>query len=54
MKKMNKKYSDLINTCLPEIKSKSLEDLIPNAPKTAIDLLSKLFVYDTSVRLTAK
>ena len=38
----------------PKIQRKSLAELIPNAPPQAIDLMSKLFTYDPSKRLTAK
>ena len=37
----------------PSIKPKGLADAIPNAPKEAIDLMSKLFTYDPKKRLTA-
>jgi hypothetical protein len=32
---------------------KNLKELIPNASEDAIDLMSKLFTYDPSERLTA-
>jgi serine/threonine protein kinase len=32
----------------------SLEEMIPSAPKDAIDLISKLLTYDPNQRLSAK
>ena len=35
-------------------KSKSFEELIPDAPPEAIDLIKKLMTYDPKERLTAR
>jgi hypothetical protein len=36
------------------IERKTWKELIPSAPDTAIDLMSKLMVYEPSKRLTAR
>jgi len=37
----------------PFVLKKSLKQLIPSAPKNAIDLISKLLTYDPDVRLSS-
>jgi len=36
-----------------EVKQKTWEEIIPNAPPEALDLISKLITYDPEERLTA-
>lgn len=38
----------------PSIQRKTLNELIPNAPPSAIDLISKLLTYDPAERISAK
>ena len=49
-----KRYLNYMKERKNELKRKSLQELIPNAPASAIDLLSKLMTYDPKERLTAK
>jgi serine/threonine protein kinase len=44
----------MLETVAAQTQSTTLEELIPNAPPEAIDLLKKLFTYDTDERLTAE
>ena len=44
--KLGYKFPKMVNT--------PLDDLMPDAPKEAIDLLYKMFEYDPHNRLTAK
>lgn len=53
MKKMKSKFQTHIKSLIGQVQPKSLQELIPNAPSEAIDLLGKLFVYDPKERLTA-
>lgn len=48
------KFLQYIKDKESQIKRKSWEEMIPNAPPEAIDLISKLFTYDPAKRLSAK
>lgn len=50
----NAKFLQYLKQNEGRIKRKNWSQMIPNAPPSAHDLLSKLFTYDPSQRLTAK
>lgn len=50
----NKNFLKFMIEKEPSIQRKTLSELIPNAPPSAIDLISKLLTYDPAERISAK
>lgn len=54
MKMKRTNYLEYMREREHRIRRKTWNELIPNAPEEAVDLLSKLLTYDPEERLTAK